>query len=484
MTRQFEIPEPYIFSLDTPLISYNGRLLQASGQSDTEDNFIEFYKNRYSLEEIESPKRLESLYMKHNNPRFQEFKRGFIKKHLDKELETKDLLEQELKDNKVLSVIVRSILPVITNDDVEDKIGRALSIVLSDDDETERLDTPEDVLEDLQVSAEAEKIKRNLISVVEQEYAHLPSAVRLTEAEEDVLDARIIRALGNSGLEARFTPKDDGSLFNSYLVQGAPLMMVDNKLYDLFMIGEFVEIFKDKIEPKFYKRLENAASLKTPEELSDMIERNRQHIEHKAISRMQNKLMTSMLRIDGRYLVPIFCEKNDALKTAYEELIERQIKIDAVNENAAQTRILAKLATEKAKLEYIANQEDYQKNGAGFERHGSQYYVFVTTPKYALKSPHDKKYYLFPEAKIGVKIYPSGNSICVSAPIIMNRYEHPALHTDEAMQTICLGAFSADGAKRGKEPAEAVKAMLDIGKKTMMMGYRDGGERSGGRPWR
>ena len=73
------IPTPYVFTLETPLIMYHGRLLRL-GKLDVGDrqNHVSLSGETYSLEEIETPANLESLFLRHNAAAFDVLKEAFI----------------------------------------------------------------------------------------------------------------------------------------------------------------------------------------------------------------------------------------------------------------------------------------------------------------------------------------------------------------------------------------------------------------------
>jgi len=109
---------------------------------------------------------------------------------------------------------------------------------------------------------------------------------------------------------------------------------------------------------------------------------------------------------------------------------------------------------------------------------GNEYYVYVTTPKFALRSPHvtdEKRYISFPPAKIGVSVMYDDyeKKMIVGDPIVMNSYSHPFLPGRSTMQHICLGSYKPSTAKR--LPADqAILTLLSKAKENLLMGYRSG----------
>jgi hypothetical protein len=91
-----------------------------------------------------------------------------------------------------------------------------------------------------------------------------------------------------------------------------------------------------------------------------------------------------------------------------------------------------------------------------------------------LKSPHDKEYYRFGKAKIGLEIIASGrNSIEIREPLVLNEYKHPFLSGYSSKQKICMGVYKTDSARR-LPPGQAVLTILTKAQENLMMGYKTG----------
>ena len=109
MTRQ-DLPTPYFFILDTPLLIYNGRLIQPKELTTEDDNYAEFNLRKYSLEEIVASKKLEELYLRHNKELIEQLQESFIRRYFHQEFRSREYISENLRRNKALSLIVEKIL--------------------------------------------------------------------------------------------------------------------------------------------------------------------------------------------------------------------------------------------------------------------------------------------------------------------------------------------------------------------------------------
>ncbi len=128
-------PKPYFATLDTPLIYFGKRLLQPKQQTSDTNNYAEFYSKRFALEEIVTPKKLESLYFRHNSDVFERFQQEFIETYFEREFKTRAELSASFKQNKVLALIVEKVIPTITSVNLENRIG---TLIREDNDSSNR----------------------------------------------------------------------------------------------------------------------------------------------------------------------------------------------------------------------------------------------------------------------------------------------------------------------------------------------------------
>jgi hypothetical protein len=129
---------------------------------------------------------------------------------------------------------------------------------------------------------------------------------------------------------------DDGSIFNTYIPNCERVLLLDNKIYLLSTIPEYISIFKGSFEPNFYKECHEFAKSGSPEEVSHLIDEHRDRINPKAIPSVKNKIWHSprsfKLFLDSMYWIPMYKDKTDGLISLYSTLLERQIKMDASSE--------------------------------------------------------------------------------------------------------------------------------------------------------
>jgi hypothetical protein len=300
-------------------------------------------------------------------------------------------------------------------------------------------------------------------------------------AEETSLHS-LNQLLANEGEGTAYINQlDDGSILNTHVLPGRKVMFYNNKIHELVNATEWISYFQRYIDRRFYRRLQSFPSSNHPQELYDIIRENKSLIEKRYVSRILNKLQTTLIKLEGNYYFPITLDNDNSeeVPSLYKKLIEKEIKLRAVEHNEFQTIQMYEISKQREQLARIANLEKFDLNGAGFERRESVYYAYVTTTPYALKSPHiddERKYLPMPPAKIGVSItysqYGQGQFI-IGKPVVMNMYKHPFLPQRAEMQGICLGQYHLDY-RSFSSPEESVMNLLSKAKEIILMGYRTG----------
>ena len=504
MVTRMNIPTPYIFTIDTPLVMFKGRIFQPSKNTTEDDNYLEFSPIKYSLEEIVSAKSLEELYFSHNSEKFEEYQARYIRENIAKELRSSANVNQEITNNKVLSFIVNDVLPLITAEKMDNEIE---DILVDDKDEQDKKhrrrqdssrrtnQSSKDLEAEVQeqeipisreVLAEARKLKSEFLKKLDQEYESFGKKKSRNSRTIDDKLGEILQNNTSSGRRAtvmrRYSDFEDGSIFNKNVLS-QNMMFIGESAYDLLTVKEFIQIFKEYIKPSLYRTLITFDSSKDPNEINDVIKRNILDIDKKCRSRIRNKLKTSKVKINGEYFIPLWKENSTQFRSDiinnYEKLIEKKIKVDSFDKYETQTRDIYEIAEERKRLHKLFDTNSYERKGAGFRIISGGYYVYVKTPAYALRSPHirgSEKYVEFAPATIGVKIKYNGIGFEFGDPEIMHNYKHPFLGIASAHQKICLGERGSSAANRFKQlsPTQAVLSLLDQGKKTLMMGYKTG----------
>jgi len=517
MSIRMNIPTPYVFQIDTPLIIFNRRLIQPNKKTESNDNYLELTGNKYSLDEICTPKELERLYLRHNREDFESHESRYIREKLDTEFKSKDFLKKELEQNKVLSLIVNQVLPEITAQRLEEGIDQILKEHNEEQMANHRVRSQRatDYDSDDEASSQSQrqsratqrfsrelleqirKTKEQLLKQLDEEYkAHERIKPQTRQAQRmrqragiedrvaDILMERD-RRYSQDIPQRSFSRLDDDSILNNSLVK-ENLMFIGEKVYDIVSVQEFISYFKEHMSPQLYQNLQRFSPDTHPDQVNRYIRENILNIEKKCRSRIRNKLREAKLRINSSYYLPFFREDSSSFRndlvTKYKKLIEKKIKADAIEHYEFQAQEVQRLAEEKKELEKIAKVRDYERKGAGFSVRDGYYYVFVTTPPYALKSPHERgaeKYVVFAPAKIGVRVRFVDGSFEISNPMVMHHYKHPFLgssSSNSSYNSICLGSGGSDVSERVRRlsPDQTIIRLLDQGKKTIMMGYRTG----------
>lgn len=463
------LSSPYIFSLETPLLVFNGRLFQAREPTTRQDDFIDIRTARYCLEEISSPIELERLQFTHEQTAVQEFKARYAQQTLQRELLSKDFVEKQIAENKVLSFIVNKVLPVLTGAELDQKVDGLLTGRLDQASSISFLldeNNSQDVDVDRSVVQERQRIKRDLIVALDQEYKQY-------KAKEDRLSQGLAEALATLE-DTRHSRLREGSIFNESLLPNYRLLIINDKIFTLLTAAEHLQNQRDHLSTSLRRRVLNVSPTRDFSEIEELLKANKDEIEKNYRSVVINKLRTTKIKINGLFFAPFYVGKTSELIIPYQKLIERALKEQALDDNVFQAQQLQTIAREKQSLERIARQGRFEKNNAGFEVINDIYHVFIKTPAYALKSPHNNNFYEFGSAKIGVSISRYGNGFQIGYVVIMNNYKHPFLQGTGSMQTLCVGQYSYDSRERGMSAEQKILARLSVGKQIVMSGYGTG----------
>jgi len=471
MRPRISWPEQYVFALDTPLIVHNGRLLQPGEETNANNNYIELGAKRLTLEERATPRQLEDLYHEHNRDKVDQLQAWLTQEYFQQDFQSRAQIEQQQRRNKVLTLIVEKILPVLTADQLEDRIEEFV-----DDGPHEVQETEQDIQIPANVLREVQEIKRRRIQEIEAEHIQYQFDAEELPRESEV-DERIYSML--RGPRGQFTRLNEPSAITELLGR-YNVMIIDDKTYTLDTVPEFLAYFQEGIHEGFFAQTQEFSPSRDPIQIIDVIKQNIEAVEHKYRSRIINKLRSSHVKIDGSYFFPIFWQKTEELRNRHIKLAEKRITIEALEHGEYQTSLTHHLAQEVNRLEQAARSTRYERNGAGFLNQDSSYYVYITTPPYALVSPHlraEPKYIAFPPAKIGVRIKTAGSGFEIGDVLLIEPYRHPFVGDRRAFYPICFGRWTRNNIPNfaRKPPEEKVVDLLAQGKKTLMMGYRTGG---------
>lgn len=463
------IAAPYIFSLETPLIIFNGRLFQATEQVERDQDFIDLRTSRYGLEQISLPIDFERLQFEHEKTAVQEFKQRYVQETLQKELLSKEFVEKQISENKVLSFIINKVLPTLTGAQLEQQFDNLLTGQSQQDSNISLLldnSRQTNVIIDNTVIRESQRLKEQLLNALNQEYKQY-------QGKEDK-PYKALAELIEEFESTQYSRIKDGSVLNELLIPNYRFLIINDKVCSLITSAEYLESQKDHLSTSLRRRTLNISPTIEFSEIEELLKSNKDEIEKDYRSKIMNKFRTTKLNIGGLFFIPIFSGKTQELIEPYKKLLEKQIKTQALNENETQAQQLQAIAREKHSLEDLANQTSFERNNAGFEVVNQRYYVFIKTPAYALKSPHNNNFYEFRSAKIGVSIERHGIGFYISPVIIMNEYKHPFLSGTISMQNLCVGQYNYEYRERGMTPEQKIISRLSLGKQIVMAGYGTG----------
>lgn len=483
LPTQMELPTPYIFTLESPIITFKGRLYQPGIETLRDDNYFDTGNAKYELNEISKPIELEELYYTHEKETLEQFKREFSNQRLNSTYMSNEEIQRQLGDNSTLKLLITEILPVITSIRVDNQINAALN-----DQSYEKSSELEELIQNINTNSRtnrrntssnssnsnnshnAERAKEELIRQVNREYNNL-----VRRPTENRLEGQILTVLeNNSETREAMTIFNDNSIYNTELTGGSNFLRLEDSVYELVTTSKLMEEFRSNIDQHYYQQLTQIPATKDPLEVLQYVRENYQYVRHAVKSRIRNKLKSTKVKIGEQYLIPLFVEETSYMLDDYKKLTEKKLKIDAINHEEFQAQTIARIQEEEEQLEKLINTNKYEINGAGFEKRSGEYYAYITTPEYILRSPHNNNYYKFPKAKVGVTIRASGrNSLTIGDPIVMNRYSHPFLSDSSSMQRLCMGNYSTSHARK-LNPGQAVLTLLTKAHENLMMGYRTG----------
>ena len=129
------------------------------------------------------------------------------------------------------------------------------------------------------------------------------------------------------------TSVNDGSVFNTYTQEHERSLLVDNKLYKLLTIPEYVALFERHFDPTFLADLHKHLPTGTPEKISEILSDNKHNVHRKVLASVRNKIWHSersfKLFLDNTYWIPFIDGEANEFAKLYKKLLERKVKIDA-----------------------------------------------------------------------------------------------------------------------------------------------------------
>ncbi len=356
-----QLPNFFIFDFDFPFALVDGNILSISSKQS--NNFLEVFGKKYPLSKYTSLEKLTEIYYDIHSSELQEFKSQFVQSVLRAEFARNDQVNQSLRENKILEMIIQDILPALKED--PDFGGQSQSRI-------------EDINPRTSISR---AVVQRLATQVQNQY-------RNNTQEIDSLNNLVFL----------------GPRYAQLGIDNSSLCHV--KLNDQHFFGA---------EPQL-------------------------------VSRLRERCM------------------ND---------LERRLKIQALQEDVSNVRVISRAHQEREQLRDLLRQNNYSSHGIGFKKEGNGYHVFATLKPYALISPFDAGlYYHGKAAKIGVLISRRGGGFSVGHPKVLNRCKHPYL--SDSGGDICMGSY--DYALRHlRNPADkAIQLISDAKRKLRELYYGRG----------
>jgi hypothetical protein len=126
----------------------------------------------------------------------------------------------------------------------------------------------------------------------------------------------------------------NGSIFSQ--LDFNDIILLDEKLYQLATIPNFLEKYKKSFEPNFFKNLKKSSESSTPEEVSEFLYKNKENVNEVILPIIRDKIWYNdkgmEIFLDGKYFIPEYNGHSDKLADNYMAMIEKQVKLDAAQD--------------------------------------------------------------------------------------------------------------------------------------------------------
>ncbi len=124
-------------------------------------------------------------------------------------------------------------------------------------------------------------------------------------------------------------------LVNKYSIKKyEEFIYVDNKIYDLITVKDFVSKFKDYFNKNFYEKLEDKLSLSKPRIVSKYLRENEEEYYGKDLNKVCDKVWTNertvQIFLNNEYMVHLFKEDAESFINNYKKWIELKTKMRGV----------------------------------------------------------------------------------------------------------------------------------------------------------
>ena len=181
------------------------------------------------------------------------------------------------------------------------------------------------------VQRQATRFKARIPAAVLREPSLMAEASQMLWAEgpgpdEPIPEAHKAIPAGKGGLEAVV----DDSVACRHLVGHSRFLRIHDKLYDLVDLREYIQIFERAIEPAMMRTLMEVPLTSPSEVYLELIEASLDQFHPRARSPLRNKISTSRVVFNGVTLLPIYSESAGGLFEGYGELLERKLKLEAL----------------------------------------------------------------------------------------------------------------------------------------------------------
>ncbi len=421
-----------LLELQEPLIYLNGKLFSAGGEKEPVEDYFAYKDLAFELAEIGPSHQLDLLWCRRQAGSFEEKKKSIAKQIQKTELQSREEILHEMCSSDVLELIVGKLLPKLTGEQLDDNLDKLLGVEKKEEDEED--------FEEGKIAGEVIKelgLQNEMINTKSRSLEELFSK-------------------GHSLLEAAFTT-DGFCRINNHFYQ-----LVELKRYLLEKVGGYGRGAELAIN-----------GLNGHADRSDYIEvLQGMDVDTKSI---ENKINGLMVKHAGNNYVLAYSLSPGEVKKSIDSVCEQYLQVETAYQYENQLRSIEKRKKLEGEYKEIITKNEYERNGAGFKKYRTGYYIYTETGRYQVQFAGRR--WNFPSATVAVHLSSNGRSVRIGRPVVLNKYKHPFLSGFSAGQGICLGYLDL-GRFRNLPTEEKILANLSSGVEILKYGYRDGAHRS------
>ncbi|KYK25918.1 hypothetical protein AYK26_01415 [Euryarchaeota archaeon SM23-78] len=420
------IPKTFFAKLaeKPPFVIFQNQVYQiAEGKS--RDGFVRAGKLELGLYPSTTLDELEKFYLGLNSEEIFHYKKSFIEERLKQEMKSNREMQKYVDENKVLRFILYEVFPLFMEDrDGVDALLKGETI--EEDKQKKSIDKlVMDAVDRDELKVDVSQIKQELLQELRPPEAQEPE---LTPEEDLELDSLLTNYYKQTGI------------LEQKPVAKRKKQSPDTELTNILGNND-VLVFKGLVYRLSPFKGEQGICI-------NIGKQNYSLIQHTTV---------------------------DEVEYAYQNKLEAQFNVQAVDEFEEQINQIRELKEQNKALEKFFEKTEYDAGNVGFKKHGSDYYVYAHVPEHVLKdvkNPSEDRYYRFGKCRVAVRVYYNRDKdrFEVGDPRVIETYSHPFLSYYDPWQTICMGTYSRS--KLGRlDDASKVATLLSDARNVLLSGY-------------